>query len=39
MTTSFLKREFAGVEAFERVRNLKRTGTFHVVEIGEYDPL
>jgi hypothetical protein len=36
--TSFLKREFARVEAFQGGRNLKRSGTFHVVRIGEYEP-
>jgi len=36
MTTSFLKREFGRVEAFQAIRNLKRTETFHVVHTWEY---
>jgi len=39
MDTSFLKREFGRVEAFLRLRNLKRDGTFQVVEKREYEPL
>jgi hypothetical protein len=39
MGTSFLKREFVRVEAFQAIRNSKRSGTFHVVTIGEYEPL
>ena len=32
ITTSFLKREFGGVEAFQGLRNLKRTKTLDVLE-------
>jgi hypothetical protein len=39
MGTSFLKREFVRVEAFQAIRNLKWSGTFHVVTIGEYEAL
>jgi hypothetical protein len=39
MGTSFLKRQFARVEAFLGFRNLKRTGTFHVVQMREYEAL
>jgi hypothetical protein len=38
MTTSFLKRQFAGAEAFCTERNLKRTRAFHVVQTWEKDP-
>jgi len=39
MSTSFLKREFGRVEAFQRHRNMKRTRTFHVVRTWEYEAL